>query len=298
MGEFVDATFSGTSVVLIQQGLKTQTRRVADKLRVRVPVGIGSDLPDIIPDAGISRGTYRAELNPQGAVFAIDKEGKRFGLKPGEFQFVCPWIPRGETVLASGGNALSPYWMVTPKDGPQRVRVLETWRTHERPSDAVDGVLFAADDAFVRIENTAEAATAWVVAHSNGKHKDQWRSPRFMPRWAVRHELAISLARLVRLQNITREDAIAEGVTFTDYGKHEHTISADGGVTWGKTYTQRAGWNFGPTTSHEQCLGSPLQAFGNGWNRLHAGENWNLKDGPSPWDQNPWVWAYTFARVR
>lgn len=302
MTDVVDATFCGTSVVLIGQDLKTQTRRVAKNLRVRLPSAVSSDLPEFMkPAIVIKPGAYTAEIGDGGAVFLTfstghQLAGHRFGVKPGEFHFVCPWIRRGETVLGDFGNGKR-GWMVVPTGGPQCVRILETWRTHERPSDAVDGVLYAADNAFVRIKNTFAAAEQWVAAHDNGKHKDRWRSPRFMPRWAVRHVIMVSMARLMRLQDITKDDAIAEGVTFTDYGKHDHHLSADGGKTWGVFRSQNAGWSWGPSTHHEQCLGSPQQAFGNGWNRLHAGKNWNLKPGPAPWDQNPWVWAYTFARV-
>jgi len=279
----VDAQFSRTSVQLIQQGIKTQTRRLAAaSLRIRLPAMVTSDLPELVkPVLRVGAGIHRAKLNPLGAVFVETPRGN-FGIKPGEFQFRCPWIPYGETVLGDFGNGKR-GWMVVPKHGPQRVRVLETWRTHERPDDAVDGILFAADGAFVPIQNTSEAGTNWVVAHDNGKHGDRWRPPIFLPRWAVRIELLVSLARLVHLQDITREDAIAEGVTFTDYGKNEYG-------------TPKAGWRFGPSHHSDQCLSSPVTAFGNGWNRLHAGENWNLKSGPSPWDENPWVWAYTFAR--
>src|SRR6185295_15848209 len=120
----------------------------------------------------------------------------------------------------------------------------------------------------------------------------------FMPRWASRFLLEIAMVRAMRIQQMTREDAIAEGVFFTDYGKHEHQLSVDGGKTWGVMLQQRAGWSYRKTTGHEQCLGSPQMAFANEWNRIHAGDRWNLKPGPSPWDQNPWVWVYTFRRTQ
>lgn len=94
-----------------------------------------------------------------------------------------------------------------------RVWVRETWRTHERESDSVDGVIYKADGAFLPIENTIAAAEAWVVAHNNGKHGTAFRSPRFMPRWASRIELEIVDVRTELLQRMTEEDAIAEGVS-------------------------------------------------------------------------------------
>jgi hypothetical protein len=41
----------------------------------------------------------RAGMNAQGAVFAILSDGGKLGLKPGEFDFVCPFAARAETLL-------------------------------------------------------------------------------------------------------------------------------------------------------------------------------------------------------
>jgi hypothetical protein len=283
----VDVTFTGMSVLQIQRGLKTQSRRLAKNLRVRLPDGVKPDDPNVFPGACAAAGIYKARLNPQGAVFIETADGD-FGVKPGEFQLVCPWL-QGETGLMDCGRGRW-VWTVTPVDRPARVRVLETWRTFE---NGHDGILFAADEAFVPIENTREAADRWVDVHRNGEHGTKWRSPRYMPRWAVRHHLDVTVARLVRLQDLSREDAIAEGMVFTDYGCYPHRLSADGGKTLG---APRAGWSFGASTRSEQCLDSPVQAFANTWNCLYAGENWNLKSQPHPWDENPWVWAYTFTK--
>lgn len=113
-------------------------------------------------------------------------------------------------------------------------------------------------------------------------------SPIYLPRGASRITLELLDVRVQRVQDISREDAIAEGARFTDYGQHENQISADGGATWGTTRTQKAGWSLDTTTSHKQCLGSPTQAFGNKWIELHGQESWNA---------SPWVWALTVKRI-
>lgn len=139
-----------------------------------------------------------------------------------------------------------------------RVWVRETWRTHERESDSVDGVIYKADGAFLRIENTIAAAEAWVVAHNNGKHGTAYRSPRFMPRWASRIELEITNVRTELLHRMTEEDAEAEGV---------------------EAFHSKAG------AALEM---SAVEAFAQIWDRLH---------GEGAWRSNPNVHAFTFKVI-
>ncbi|WP_085731244.1 MULTISPECIES: hypothetical protein [unclassified Pseudomonas] len=113
-----------------------------------------------------------------------------------------------------------------------------------------------------------------------------------MPRWACRILLEITDVRVERLQDISEEQARAEGCFFTDYGRK----CGHGGKGWSEIgdcpapaehHPQREGWMWAETTSHEQCLGSARNAFGNLWNA--TGGNW---------DANPWVWVVEFKRIQ
>jgi len=145
-----------------------------------------------------------------------------------------------------------------------RLWVRETWRTEERDSDAVDGILFAADGAFVPIENKKEAADRWIEDHNNGKHPG-WRPSIFMRRWASRLTLEITHVRFQRLQDISEEDARAEGVIqkFTAWLPRE-----------GETA-------FSTAREAYRCL----------WDDI------NGIDGPGCWEANPWIWAISFRRL-
>lgn len=90
-----------------------------------------------------------------------------------------------------------------------------------------------------------------------------WRPSIHMRRWASRLTLRVSAVKVERLQDISEEDARAEGA-----------------------YRCENGWSYG---------GSPLAgstargAFYCLWNNLH---------GPDAWSANPWVAAISFSAIR
>lgn len=93
----------------------------------------------------------------------------------------------------------------------------------------------------------------------------RYRPPVFMPRWASRILLEITAVRVERLQDISEEDARAEGV---DYDPGE------GG------------------TFHVTGLGCASDSAAGSFRRL-----WESINGPDAWDANPWVWVIEFKRV-
>ncbi len=99
--------------------------------------------------------------------------------------------------------------------------VRETVRAEEL-EDGLDGVRYPADDAFRPIENTPEASSDWVdLFHYRGK-RGAVVPPIHMPRWASRITLRVTDVKVERLQEISEQDAMAEGCI------HHHDPAGDG----------------------------------------------------------------------
>lgn len=132
----------------------------------------------------------------------------------------------------------------------------------------------------------------WYMADDGYKAESRFRQGMFMPRWASRILLEVTEVRVERLHDISAEDAQAEGITFTDYGRQcGHTGSGwtevGGCDAPAETHPQRAGWGVEPT-SHMQCMHSAPTAFAALWSQIN---------GVDSWAANPWVWAVSFKPV-
>ena len=100
----------------------------------------------------------------------------------------------------------------------------------------------------------------------------RWNSPRFMPRWASRLTLEITHVRVERLQMITREDILAEGV-------------------WSDGNFWRGGPH--PIKGFPKSYPTELQAFADLWDSIHGERG----DRAAAWATNPWVLVVGFKRI-
>lgn len=123
-----------------------------------------------------------------------------------------------------------------------------------------------------------------------------WRPSIHMPRWASRITLEVTEVRVQRLNEISEEDARAEGMIYElpteddlQWAKdNEYEMGPDDGVWiapgtrkgWGMSKEDRAQPQWGPTAAF---------AFRMVWENIH---------GPDAWAANPWCCCITFKRVK
>lgn len=108
-------------------------------------------------------------------------------------------------------------------------------------------------------------ADGGTVCPDGGK----WKPSIFMPRWASRISLEIEAVMVERLNEISEDDAKAEGASY-----HNST----GGIG-------QSGWRHDYSDVHADARSS--------FARL-----WESINGPGSWELNPWVWVIQFRRVK
>jgi len=108
-----------------------------------------------------------------------------------------------------------------------------------------------------------------------GQAPTRWRSPLFMPRWASRITLEVTGMRVQQVQEISNEDAQAEGI---DVLEHWHDVREPVFADPERTML-----------IHQGRIGLTAY-FADLWDAIYA------KRGLG-WNANPWVWAITFRRL-
>ncbi|ALU60925.1 hypothetical protein ACA40_14040 [Pseudomonas syringae pv. lapsa] len=166
--------------------------------------------------------------------------------------------------LALPGNAdLCPYGKV----GDQ-LWVQETWYCDHL--EVMRGPYLKPDD--LDIGEALNAGTLVYAADGLAPYEQEqptWKPSIHMPRWVSRILLEITDVRVERLQDISEEQAKAEGVR----------LMRDGSDTW----VSREG---------PENLVTPWPTAKEAFRDL-----WESINGSDSWDANPWVWAITFGRV-
>lgn len=154
-----------------------------------------------------------------------------------------------------------PYGM--PGD---RLWVREAWGSGDRfiyegEQDPPRIVVYRADGAAMNYAHDDDGY--FIEAQDWNLNLVKWRPSIHMPRWASRITLEVVDVRVERVQEISDEDVLAEGVSASQ---------AVGVVVPGSDITY------------------PSLMFRDLWNSINAGRGFG-------WDADPWVWCVEFKRV-
>lgn len=134
--------------------------------------------------------------------------------------------------------------------------VRETWRHIEGGAvyDAAGGVMDAFD---------SETIYRADKPHAHGP----WKPAIHMPRWASRITLEVTGVRVERLQDISEDDCLAEGIANV--------------VRENLPRIQQCG-------EYDAIDVDPVAEYQSLWESIN---------GPGSWDTNPWVWVIEFKRT-
>ncbi len=177
------------------------------------------------------------------------------------------WSTYGTAKAAQGNQTLKcPYGAEPHEEKVSRLWVRETWKGAKWPDWSV-AIEYKAGGTYTPPKDTHFTTLGRLNA---------WTPSIHMPRWASRIDLEVVKVRVERLQDISEEDAKAEGVqggypTMLDWANHfkEPQIAKDMVSRGGKT---------------------------NAWYCYR--KLWTEINGAESWDANPWVWVIEFKRIR
>lgn len=216
--QFKPILFSTPMVQAILEGRKTQTRRVIKEL---ARICDADDWDEVLLNGSDWDAVCDTSdgLEVHTVKCPHGKVGDVLWVKEAHFRY-GKWAKNGITKTGKQ------KWRFVPDTGFPNVRYM--------------------DDPPVKVQKISDRVTGWYK-----------RSSLFMPKSACRIFLQITDIRVERLQDISEEDARAEGVKIKQHFKE----TGD--------WTAKAAF---------QLL-------------------WQSINGPESWSANPWVWAITFNRI-
>jgi hypothetical protein len=202
----------------------------------------------------------RREVNPKTQTRRIIKPQPPFC---GDRAIPSPTVEGSWSFSASQSQkaALRNFPMRCPYGVPgDFLYVKEAWKTRAifddlKPVDIGNrvgkDVLYLSDNQFADLSGCREEFIP-----------GRYRHARFMPYWASRTTLEITNVRVERLQDISEEDAIAEGIRVDECN---HVIREDD-INWGGAVSEYAAL-------------------------------WSEINGKDSWSSNPWVWVVLFKKL-
>lgn len=242
MTKDIPIIFSGPMVRALLDGRKTMTRRI-----IKLPTKGEYVRPDM--------GGWAATTVGGGKSFVVRRDGSR---EP-QPEHVAIWNQTTGTCLATRFQPCQRLW------------VRETWQLHSLATDFGTIVYRASIN-----QSWTEAHEMVPVANIAGKRirpkpfQQGWRSALYLFRELSRLTLIVDAVKVERLQAISDDDCLAEGVCpFQSGPTPVFGIKVDGG--------------------YEHAGLTPRETYMNLWCSLN---------GPSAWNDNPFVVAPSFRVIK
>lgn len=254
--------FSAPMVRAILEGRKTQTRRILKPQPRSMEYWL--------------RGSKSDRL--RGLPTMRDETGQGWAAC-GPFR--CPYV--AEAMYAGEGGRLGSRRIGDTTERKSLLWVKETFRfgsdlDPKSPSAIADSAIDAGYRcAWAPTKYEADGATAnEETLQDFGGGWGKTRVSIHMPRWASRITLEVTSVRVERVQDISEEDAIAEGVfrfTGNSLAGWPEVECLDG-----RTFFY-----------HPETIAARVE-FNTLWDSINAERGYG-------WDENPWVWVVEFERV-
>jgi len=181
------------------------------------------------------------------------------------------WVSNGRSVKCPFGKPRDTLW------------VRETWKPH--------------------VQTSVHSKAIYRAKYEDERLADaigNWKPSIHMPHWASRITL-VQKVRVQRVQEISEEDAKAEGVGLCDTGLE---CPDCGWLGWEdskgvKRTDDEEGWEFlcpkcGEIAAHHPIDEQARMEFRKLWEKI----NGNRDGGKYAWKTNPWVWPVTFRRMK
>ncbi len=220
------------------------------------PILFSAEMVRAILDGRKTQTRRVVKLTADGHVQAPSKHLRWYPTDPGAIQ-ACRYGQPGDTLWVR--ETFCAHWGAPPHDAPQSYRIVT--------GDKLPPIKQENGDFYQPVPS--DIMTIWYEAEGNKPFYMKWRPSIHMPRWASRITLRITDIRVERLQDISEDDAIAEGVALERY-----VLVSD---------------SAGKHSSGEAEPTDPVEEYRDLWNKIN---------GPDAWDENPWVWVISFERVK
>lgn len=188
--------------------------------------------------------------------------------------------------IAGEVNGYNPDYRYSPYGKPgDRLWVRETFITGYELDD--DELRVGDERVWYRADGEIDS---WL--DEDGYMGDpKWRSSIYMPRTLSRITLEVTAVRIERLQDISEEDALAEGI------KPPITENGNALINISEKHSAASFLNAANIDVFAHGPRAKATFDRSNWVVAHYAALWESIHGADSWDANPWVWVIEFKRV-